>query len=49
MLQGISLFEGLSESESSTVSLFAQERKILAGDILFHEGDDATAMYVVKS
>ncbi|MFZ4461936.1 MAG: cyclic nucleotide-binding domain-containing protein [Patescibacteria group bacterium] len=45
----MSLFDGLSEAEKSTVSLFAQERLIKAGEILFREGDDATAMYIVKS
>lgn len=49
MLDGIPLFDGLSDSEKSTVSLFAQERRIKASEVLFVEGDEATAMYVVKS
>lgn len=49
MLDGIPLFDGLSESEKSTVALFAQERRIKAGEVLFVEGDEATAMYVVKA
>ena len=49
MFDWIQLFAGLTESEKSTVELFAQERIIKAGEILFHEGDDATAMYGVKS
>ena len=48
MLNGIPLFSGLTESEKSTVSLFAQERKINVGTLLFSENDDATAMYIVK-
>lgn len=48
-LDSISLFSGLSESERSTVELFSQERLIRSGEVLFNEGDDATAMYVVKS
>ncbi len=49
MLDEISLFSGLSDSEKSTVAIFSQERKIYAGDILIQEGDDATAMYIVKT
>lgn len=49
MFQGIHLFADLTESEKSTISLFAQERMVKAGEILFREGDDATAMYGVKS
>lgn len=49
MLNGIPLFSGLTEAEKSTISLFAQERKINAGTVLFSENDDATAMYIVKA
>ena len=49
MLNGIPLFSSLTESEKSTIALFAQERKINAGTVLFSENDDATAMYIVKS
>jgi CRP/FNR family cyclic AMP-dependent transcriptional regulator len=49
MLQGIPLFAGLTDAEKSTVELFAQERMIKSGEILFNEGDEATAMYVVKA
>lgn len=48
-LEGISLFSGLSEAERSTVELFSQERLVRSGEVLFNEGDDATAMYAVKS
>ncbi len=49
MITGIELFSGLSPAEQDTVTLFTQERLIKAGEILFHEGDDASAMYIVKS
>jgi CRP-like cAMP-binding protein len=49
MLAGIPLFAGLTDSEKSTVELFAQERMVKSGEILFSEGDEATAMYVVKT
>lgn len=49
MLQGIPLFAGLNDTEKSTVELFAQERMIKSGEMLFHEGDEATAMYIVKA
>ncbi len=49
MLEGIPLFDQLTDSEKSTISLFAQDRRVKAGEILFHEGDDATAMYIVKA
>ena len=48
MLNGIPLFSWLTESEKSTIALFAQERKINSGTLLFSENDDATAMYIVK-
>ena len=49
MISTIPLFTGLTPSEQQTVRLFTQERFIKAGEILFHEGDDASAMYIVKS
>jgi CRP/FNR family transcriptional regulator len=49
MLQGIPLFAELTDAEKSTVELFAQERMIKSGEILFNEGDEATAMYIVKA
>ncbi len=49
MIEGIELFRGLSESERNTLSLFCQERVLEPGELLFSEGDDAIAMYVVKS
>jgi CRP/FNR family transcriptional regulator, cyclic AMP receptor protein len=49
MFDEIPLFQDLSETDKSTISLFSQERRIRAGEVLFNEGDDAIAMYVVKS
>ena len=49
ILDGVSLFAGLSSHERDTLALFCQERIIRAGDILFHEGEDAMALYVVKT
>jgi CRP-like cAMP-binding protein len=49
MFDEIPLFQDLSETDKSTISLFTQERRIRAGEVLFNEGDDAIAMYVVKS
>ena len=49
MITWIELFAGLDATEQNTVALFTQERFIKAGEVLFHEGDDASAMYIVKS
>ena len=49
MLSDIALFDPLSESEKQSLSLFCQERLLSAGEVLFHEGDEATALYVVIS
>lgn len=49
ILDGVSLFVSLASHERDTLALFCQERIIRAGDVLFHEGEDAMALYVVKS
>lgn len=49
MFEGIELFRTLSDTERHTLSLFCQERVLEEGDVLFSEGDDAIAMYVVMS
>ncbi len=49
MIEGIPLFAGLTESEKNTLSLFCQERNLGDNEVLFSEGEDAIAMYVVKS
>ncbi|MDD2916450.1 MAG: cyclic nucleotide-binding domain-containing protein [Candidatus Gracilibacteria bacterium] len=49
ILDSIELFSSLTSSERETLSLFCQERLLRSGEILFNEGDDALAFYVVKS
>ncbi|OIP54266.1 hypothetical protein AUK10_01190 [Candidatus Gracilibacteria bacterium CG2_30_37_12] len=46
---GIQLFDSLTEVERNTLSLFCQERFLPHGEVLFYEGDDAAALYIVKS
>ncbi len=49
MFEDIELFAGLTPAEKETISMFCQERLLESGEILFSEGEDAIAMYVVKS
>lgn len=49
MFDEFELFAGLTPSEKETLSMFCQERLLEAGELLFTEGDDAIAMYIVKS
>jgi CRP-like cAMP-binding protein len=49
MSTGLELFSTLSLPDANTLMLFTQERRIRSGEILFHEGDDASAMYIVTS
>lgn len=49
MFDDIGLFAGLTASEKETLSMFCQERLLDNGELLFSEGDEAMAMYVVKS
>ena len=49
ILDKIELFNSLNSMERGTLSLYCQERFIRGGEILFNEGDDAMAMYVVES
>lgn len=48
MFEDIGLFADLTASERETLAMFCQERLLEAGELLFSEGDDAIAMYVVK-
>ncbi|MDQ1343933.1 MAG: family transcriptional regulator, cyclic receptor protein [Patescibacteria group bacterium] len=48
MLEDIGLFAELTASERNTLGMFCQERPLENGELLFSEGDGATAMYVVK-
>lgn len=49
ILDSVELFESLTSNERETLSLFCQERLLRGGEVLFHEWDDAVALYVVKS
>lgn len=49
ILDSVELFDSLTASERETLSLFCQERPLLDEETLFHEGDDAVALYIVKS
>lgn len=49
MLEKISLFASLSDSEFDTLSMFCQERQYKAGEFLFHQWEEATAMYILIS
>ncbi|MBP8016590.1 cyclic nucleotide-binding domain-containing protein [Candidatus Gracilibacteria bacterium] len=49
MFEGISFFDILTDDERDNLALFCQQRFLKAGDILFNEGDDSIAFYVVKS
>lgn len=49
ILDSVGLFSSLSNNERETLSLFCQERLLSSGEILFGEGDDAIALYIVKS
>lgn len=49
MFEWIPLFEWLSSSDKASLEAFCQERFYPKGSIVFHEWDDANAMYIVKS
>ncbi|MDD5213360.1 MAG: cyclic nucleotide-binding domain-containing protein [Candidatus Gracilibacteria bacterium] len=49
ILDNLDLFSSLSEQERKSIEIFCQERTLSLGEILFNEGDDAVAMYIVKS
>ncbi|MCI2397807.1 cyclic nucleotide-binding domain-containing protein [Aliiroseovarius subalbicans] len=45
---GHALFAGLGDAFLSTVSGCAKNVRFAAGDYLFHEGDDAAALYLIR-
>ena len=49
LLDGIQFLGSLTQWERDTLGLYCQERLLRAGEVLFYEGDDAVAFYVVKS
>ena len=48
ILDWIEIFSDLSEQEKQNLSLFCQEKNIKEWEILFNEGDEASAMYILK-
>ena len=49
MFEGIELFASMSKQDLDNLALFCQERSLKSGEILFHEWDESTSMYIVKS
>lgn len=47
--QNIAIFSHISEQDQKNLSDFCQTQKLLPGDVLFHEGDEPQALYVVIS
>lgn len=47
ILRGLELLKDLSDSQKDNLSLFCQEKFLEPGEILFHEWDDANAMYIL--
>ncbi|PID87461.1 hypothetical protein CSB07_01480 [Candidatus Gracilibacteria bacterium] len=48
ILKGLGLLEVLSDNELQDLEKFCQERKVLKGEKLFNEGDDANSLYFLK-
>ncbi len=48
-LAAVTLFSKLSQRELKTVSTLIHERRALAGEIIFDEGEDGQAIYIVFS
>lgn len=47
ILNNIKILSELSQNEIDHFSMFCQEKTIQAGETLFHEWDDANAMYIL--
>ena len=48
ILDWLKLLSDLSDSEKYNLSLFCQEKHLKTGEFLFHEQDEASAMYLLK-
>ncbi|MDP2091254.1 MAG: cyclic nucleotide-binding domain-containing protein [Candidatus Gracilibacteria bacterium] len=48
LVDGIKLLADLSETEKNNLSLFCQEKLLKAGEVLFYEQEEASAMYLLK-
>jgi CRP/FNR family transcriptional regulator, cyclic AMP receptor protein len=46
-LKTVSLFEGLNGTQLAKVAALIQERRVAAGDYVFHEGEGGDEFYVV--
>lgn len=44
-----SLFQQLSDEQRKNIELFCQEKTLETGEVLFHEGDEPQALYIVAS
>lgn len=49
ILYWIKLLSDLSENDKDNLSLFCQEKSLKKWEILFKEGDEANAMYILKN
>ena len=49
LLEAIPLFRQLNQAELKALRLIAQERKVAAGQAIFHEGDPGDGVYFVKA
>jgi len=48
MFDNTKILKDLSENEKNNLEIFCQEKSLEAWDILFNEGDDANAMYILQ-
>lgn len=48
ILDWIDIFLELKDEEKQNLSLFCQEKNIKEWEIIFNEGDESSAMYIVK-
>jgi CRP-like cAMP-binding protein len=48
-LKAVSLFEGLNLAQLGKVAALIQERRVAAGEYIFHEGEGGDEFYVVLS
>ncbi len=49
ILTWLKLLDDLSLSDKENLSLFCQQKNLKKGEILFMEGDEANAMYILKT
>lgn len=46
--KNVTLFSGLSEADGQMLSSFCQKQGVQKGEYLFHQWDEAQAMYLIK-